>query len=91
MRVVSVPGRTVRHPVTLRVITERGIPYDPFDFAIAQLINHGDLKLVEDEPEDVPAGSNAGAQADAGMPVSTSLEPSENPVTPVGADAPEQE
>jgi hypothetical protein len=91
MRVVSVPGRTVRHPVTLRVITERGIPYDPYDFTIAQLINHGDLELVEDEPEDVPAGSDEGEQAGASTPSPTSSEPSENPVVPVGADAPEQE
>jgi hypothetical protein len=70
MRVISVPGRLVLHPVTLRVIDDRGIAHDPHDLAIAQLIAHGDLALVEDEPEapktapgKAKADDNEGAQA----------------------------
>lgn len=80
MRVVSVPGRTVRHPVTRRVIDERGVLYDPHDVTIAQLINHGDLALAEDLPAE-----DAGA---AGAP-----EAAADPIPPAGpdADATEQE
>lgn len=58
MRVICAPDRLVLHPHTRRPIDGvRGIPYDQNDFAIAQLIAHRDLLLIEDEdgegPDDV--------------------------------------
>ncbi|MBN9143754.1 MULTISPECIES: hypothetical protein [unclassified Novosphingobium] len=50
MRVICAPDRLVLHPQTRRRIDGvRGIPHDQGDFAIAQLIEHGDLLLIEDE------------------------------------------
>lgn len=62
MRVICAPDRLVRHPYTRRPIDGvRGIPHDKGDFAIAQLIAHGDLLLIEDEdaddPDDAPGAS----------------------------------
>ncbi|KUR80760.1 hypothetical protein [Novosphingobium sp. FSW06-99] len=54
MRVVSVPGRTVRHWGTKRVIDERGILYDPLCVTTAFYLGCGDLALAEDEPEPAP-------------------------------------
>ena len=53
MHVVAVPGRTVRHPVTRRVIDARGIPHDPNDLTIARYIADGDLDLVETAPDEM--------------------------------------
>ncbi|MDR3408469.1 MAG: hypothetical protein P4L68_08225 [Methylovirgula sp.] len=59
MRVVSVPGRTVRHWVTGRVIDDAGIAYDPHCVTTAHYLGHGDLQLVDRDPDgplaDAPA------------------------------------
>lgn len=56
MRVISVPGRLVRHPVTLRIIDEAGVLADPHNLIWINLIADGDVAVAEDEPtEDTPA------------------------------------
>lgn len=55
MRVVSVPGRHVRHWVTGRVIDELGIAYDPFCTTTQFYLGCGDLVLTQDEPVENPA------------------------------------
>lgn len=58
MRVVRVPGRLVRHPVTNRIIDDRGVQVDPDDLAFATLIAAGDLVV---EPEEAPGEPGAPA------------------------------
>ncbi|HZU64974.1 MAG TPA: hypothetical protein VFF98_14910 [Novosphingobium sp.] len=69
MRVVSVPGRLVRHPVTRRVIDERGVLVDPHDVTFARLVADGDLAVAEDDevPEvaDAAPGASPAISADA--------------------------
>lgn len=61
MRVICAPDRLVLHPHTRRPIDGvRGIPHAAGDFAIAQLIAHCDLLLIEDEQ-----GGDAAEAADA--------------------------
>ena len=68
MRVICAPDRLVLHPQSRRQIDGvRGIPHDKGDFAIAQLIAHGDLLLIEDEQ-----GGDAAEAAD--MPVTEEKE-----------------
>lgn len=47
-RLVSVPGRTVRHWETNRVIDDAGMLYDPNSPVAAFYLAAGDLALVED-------------------------------------------
>ena len=56
MRLVAVPGRTVRHWETGRVIDDRGVAYDPLSPIAAHYVEAGDLELAEDlvEPEPTP-------------------------------------
>lgn len=61
MRVVSVPGRTVRHWVTGRVIDERGIAHDPLCVTTEHYLGMGDLVLVEDPTEPAPKPAKAPA------------------------------
>lgn len=55
MRVVSVPGRLVRHWVTGRVIDAQGIAYNPFCTTTQFYLGCGDLVLAEDEVAADPA------------------------------------
>jgi len=58
MRVVAVPGRLVRDPVTRRVIDDAGIDVDPDDVTWARLIADGDVRdpdAADLEPEADPA------------------------------------
>ena len=43
MQIVSVPGRLVRDPVTLRVVGSEPITIDPTDFYWSRLIEDGDV------------------------------------------------
>jgi hypothetical protein len=69
MRLVSVPGRTVRHWVTRRVIDAAGILYDPFCTTAAHYLAAGDLVLVDDVAEPAPAPEPADT-ADENPPIS---------------------
>ena len=51
MRVVSVPGRTIRNPATGRVIDDVGIEVSSHDVTFHTLVAHGDLAIV---PEAAP-------------------------------------
>ncbi len=55
MRVISVPGRLVRHPVTKRVIDEAGVLIDPNDLTWVNLIADGDVALADDAPVEAVA------------------------------------
>lgn len=52
MRIVSVPGRLVRDPVTRRAVTEAGIDVNSQDLYWARLLADGD---VEHAPDTAPA------------------------------------
>lgn len=49
MRIVSVPGRLVRDPVTRRVVDAAGITIDPTDVHWVRLIADGDVVEAPDE------------------------------------------
>ena len=63
MRVVSVPGRTVRHPVTHRIIGEDGVLVDPHDVTFIRLIADGDLNIVSDNAEQAAPALTAPVKA----------------------------
>ena len=48
MRIVSVPDRLVRDPVTRRPVDEIGIDVDPTDLYWARLIADGDVAVAPD-------------------------------------------
>jgi hypothetical protein len=54
MRVISVPGRLVRHPQTGLAITEAGANVDENDLTIARYLADGDLQI---EPTEEPAAA----------------------------------
>ncbi len=82
MRIVAVPGRLVRDPVTRRLLDAQGIPFDPNDFYWARLIADGDAEVVEDlEPEPEP---------DAAAQPTIEAEPEGDP-DPAAVSAPAEE
>ncbi len=63
MRIVAVPGRLVRDPVTRRPLDADGLTVDPNDFYWARLIADGDAQVVDDvESEPEPAAESAPAE-----------------------------
>jgi hypothetical protein len=55
MRVISVPGRHVRHPQTGLPITDAGANVDENDLTIARYLADGDLQI---EPTEQPAAAD---------------------------------
>lgn len=50
MRIVSVPDRLVRDPVTRRPVDEAGLDVEPTDLYWARLIADGDVETAPDLP-----------------------------------------
>lgn len=55
MRIVAVPDRQVRDPVTRRIVDETGITVEPTDLYWARALTDGDVAEAEDLPEAPPA------------------------------------
>ncbi|MGY2732388.1 hypothetical protein [Sphingomonas sp. UYP23] len=50
VRIVAVPDRLVRDPLTRRPVDEVGIDIDPLDLTWSRMIADEDVAVVDDEP-----------------------------------------